>query len=100
MFDNENYFSTLCDYAESKERVSELSRLRSNLEILDANSRYAEDPNLDQLRRRAKYAVEELYDALVKHNLEETRRLAEKLSKSDSTDVINWDNLFKKLGRP
>lgn len=99
MFDTENYFSTLGDYAKSVERAKELYKLKQDLEIFDATARWTEDPKLDRLRRDAKNAIEELYDALIVYNREETRRLFDKLDKSDSDEIINWDVLKKKLGR-
>lgn len=95
---HENYFSTLSNYARSVERAQELYDMKQKLDIFDSHSGYAEDPKLDQLRQKAKHAVEDLYDALVIYNREETKRLYGKLDKSDSDEVINWDNLFKKLG--
>lgn len=98
MFNDENYFSTLSDYTKSVTREHELYIMKENLEIFDSHVRYTKDPNLDRLRRNAKYAIEELHDALVTYNHEEARRLFNKLNESDSDKVINWDNLFKKLG--
>lgn len=97
MFDQENYYSTLSDYADSVARVEELERLKTKLDICDKDSRWSKDPNMDRLRRDAKNAIEELCDALKAHNKEEGARLYGKLYDSDSDRTVN--KLFARMGR-
>ena len=97
---DENYFSTLSDYSRAVTRKEQLYDMKQKLDIWDKGNRWNEDPEMDRLRRNAKNAIEELYDALESYLVKENRRLCGKLDESDSDQVINWKNLLKKLGHP
>ena len=97
---DENYFTTLKDFSNAVARAEQLYTMKQKLDIWDKSNKWSKDPNMDRLRRNAKNAIEELYDALESYVHTEERRLYDKLDESDSDQVINWKNLLKKLGHP